>query len=758
MAVVTVAFSDLYDWLDNQPDNTADTPYELNITGLTVSDIRSSSEEDSLGQTIKKHPSKYVDLSATSIPNGVTSLSSAFEDCFSLVTAPVIPDSVTNMDYTFQSCTSLVNVSVIPDSVTDMYYTFYGCTSLINAPFIPNGITNMAFTFGNCTSLAYKPIIPNTIETAIDCYYGVPTPNWKGTQSQANSFRSTFFAQTTDSEIQIYNDDRITYKESIYNIDISTLSTYLAGLDPNTVSTAYKIYIRGLTTSNASDIKTALIANNTKYVNLGYTTIPSGTDWHFLFSGCSSLVVSPDVPSGVTNMSYTFTDCTSLVSAPVIPDSVTNMDSTFTECTSLVSAPVIPDSVTNMESTFFRCTSLVTAPVIPNGVTDMDYTFSDCTSLVNVPVIPDSVTYMRSTFWGCTSLRKIDEFNIPLNTLKNNPNFRNMFINCTSLEAIGHKVEYSDDWHLVYLDFDTNTVEGKIYSRDKTSVSIPQTVITKNTISLPLITDELMFSNLISIADLEDIIEGTAQQQGMLDTNYSWYGKLVIPPTGDNFIMFAKEPSKFKSNIDFGGGGAELEIVSTSKSFTPAKDKRIIVDTSGVTVTLNYGGTNGVVAEVFAMESCTLTYYTSSSATSSLSMTTCSKAVFVYYNGGWALNANYGTTNSVTVDNMQSVSSNAVAQAIKDLLKPQNQTWSNNHSYTIEKESENILICGNPANQGSAIYYIKGRHSTNQALVGYVMTVMRSGNQNYNVSVSGDTLTITGDYCVTSLIHIATVL
>ena len=145
---------------------------------------------------------------------------------------------------------------------------------------------------------------------ARDCYMNVITPNWKGTLAQAESFIATFFAQTDDSELQIYNDDRVTYEESIYNIDISTLSTYLAGLDPNTVSNAYKIYIRGLTTGNASDIKAALFANPTKYVDLRDTIIPSGTDCSDLFfdynsyTGCPTLVYAPVLSSGITSWIY----------------------------------------------------------------------------------------------------------------------------------------------------------------------------------------------------------------------------------------------------------------------------------------------------------------------------------------------------------------------------------------------------------------------------------------------------------------------
>ena len=96
-------------------------------------------------------------------------------------------------------------------------------------------------------------------------------------------------------------------------------------------------------------------------------------------------------------------------------------------------------------------------------------------------------------------------------------------------------------------------------------------------------------------------------------------------------------------------------------------DKRLIADGSGITVTLNYNSKVGAVTEIYAMQACTITYYTGQSSTQSWSMSAGTKAVFIYYSG-WKLHSNYGTTNSVAVDNMQSVSSNAVATTLQGYL------------------------------------------------------------------------------------------
>ena len=175
-----------------------------------------------------------------------------------------------------------------------------------------------------------------------------------------------------------------------------------------------------------TNIESVFLGNNVKFIyNAGGEVIENSM--YSLFSGCTSLVNAPRIPSSVTDMGFTFYNCTSLVNAPEIPSSVTSMYYTFNSCTSLVNAPEIPSSVTNMSSTFSRCTSLVNAPAIPSSVTNMYGTFSGCTSLVNAPEIPSSVTYMDNTFSGCTSL--VNAPVIPSSVT----NMNYAFSSCTSL-------------------------------------------------------------------------------------------------------------------------------------------------------------------------------------------------------------------------------------------------------------------------------------------------------------------------------------
>ena len=165
MAVVTVAFEDLDTWLQNQPANTVDTPYELNITGLTIENLLSSSDTGTLGNVLKNNNSKYVDLSNTSLPSNITypnGLSGTFMYCKSLVYAPVIPNTVNSLRNTFYQCSSLKTAPNIPIGVYNMDGTFYKCTSLTITPSIPNTVWNMGQTFGSCTALIKVVNIPTS--------------------------------------------------------------------------------------------------------------------------------------------------------------------------------------------------------------------------------------------------------------------------------------------------------------------------------------------------------------------------------------------------------------------------------------------------------------------------------------------------------------------------------------------------------------------------------------------------------------------
>ena len=427
-----IPFSLLNDYLSSLPANTASTPYSINVTELTVYDIESSGTSGTLGNVIKTNSTKYVDLSETTLPNGITTMLLCFEDCTSLTTAPNLPNSVTSMQLCFWGCTSLTTVPNLPNGVTNMSGCFEDCTSLTTVPNIPNNVTNMTSCFYGCTSLTTAPSLPNGVIDMTTCFYE-----------------------------------------------------------------------------------------------------------------CTSLTTVPNIPNSVTSMSFCFYRCTSLTTAPNIPNDVIDMSGCFYGCTSITTAPNIPNSVTSMSFCFYRCTSLTTAPNIPNDVIDMSGCFYGCTSITTAPNIPDSVTDMNRCFYGCSSLEEITLFEVDLESLVTNNKAEKVFSGCTSLTKIGVPSEppVESDWHAFRLKFGASTVEGKVYDKTGTAVTIPQTSVTKSTLKLPIKTDELWFPSGYTDAQIDALIEKVIQYR------YTYWNKTVLDPAQKNFVLWADNPSNVNSNL-----------------------------------------------------------------------------------------------------------------------------------------------------------------------------------------------------------------
>lgn len=584
-----VAIEDLETWLGNQSENTVDTPYEIEITGLTVNNVNSI--KTALKSSSARN--KYVDLRDTELPVGLTDVTSLFEQTYTLVYSPVFPEGITMFRQCFSDCTNLKEAPVIPSSAINIPYMFSNCSSLIVPPDIPESVKNMQGTFADCTgitkakkfpntitvvqsaydgcyNLSYKPLIPNTAVLTEDCYRGVTTTRWGGSLEQVNSWIPN---QTNEFEIVVIGTDRV-----IYGINVNNLSSWLNNQPENTTETPFEIDVVGITEPNYPSVKSALLANPTKYVDLEYTVIDymivlssnyqnctslvgaptfgAGTDYlDSQFRGCSNLKKVPFLPSSVLSLSITFEGCSSLAEPVEIPSGVTNISYMFLNCVSLQSAPTIPNTVTNMRSAFQGCVLLNDDNiVIPDSVTNMQSSFNGCLSLESIKKIPSSVTVMIDAFYNCASLRKIERFEVPLNTLKNNSNFENAFENCTSLEQIGYKINETN-WHIFHLHFENNydfmiDVSGKVYGIDKgtiTKKTIPQTEVIGESqfdelvLTLPDYTDEMWFP----VAGEQ--IENTIQK--MLTYKYGVFNKGVLQPDKKNFVLWAQDPNNFQTNL-----------------------------------------------------------------------------------------------------------------------------------------------------------------------------------------------------------------
>ena len=161
-----VDISNLRAYLAGKPANTVTTAYPIKVTGLTTTNWTS------IITALRANRTKYVNLSSTVLPEGITDMESGFRDCTSLTTAPAIPSGVTNMYNCFDGCTSLTTAPAIPSSVTNMGYCFSRCTSLTTAPVIPGSVTDMHSCFKGCTSLTTAPAIPSSVTNMGYCFQG----------------------------------------------------------------------------------------------------------------------------------------------------------------------------------------------------------------------------------------------------------------------------------------------------------------------------------------------------------------------------------------------------------------------------------------------------------------------------------------------------------------------------------------------------------------------------------------------------------
>ena len=129
----TVSYDNLDTYLAGLAANTQDTPYEIEISNVTVSFLHgySVSRQGTLQYVLQNNATKYVSLK--------------FE----------APAELTSIDYMCYGCTSLVGIVVTGmENVTVAGHAFFGCTSLasLNLPTMAD-VTDASFMFRGCTSL-----------------------------------------------------------------------------------------------------------------------------------------------------------------------------------------------------------------------------------------------------------------------------------------------------------------------------------------------------------------------------------------------------------------------------------------------------------------------------------------------------------------------------------------------------------------------------------------------------------------------------
>lgn len=548
---------------------------------------------------------KYTNITTTpSIPDSVTNLGYAFYGCSSLTTITNLPNNVTNMQYCFSGCNSLVTIPTFPDSVLNVQECYANCENLEYRAIIPhtattttncyNGVNTtkdkgsnsqceyLVNSFTNGSILASESLL--NVDTGViyigryvddlSTYLSNESPNTANTpycilQRVGSSSESVMLKNALLSNLSKYVD--LHYM----NIDYSAV-TSIDNLFENCTNLVYSL---SFTDTYSEGGYTSMVETFKGCINLKEApTIPSTvTNLEGAFEGCL-ITTPPAIPSGVTNMKNTFYDCTNLTSAPTLPSGLLNMEGTFQYCFNLTTAPTIPATVTNLKYCFEGTYALTTAPSLPSGVTDLTSTFEDsgittaptipsgvtrlartfagCANLTSVPIIPSSVTYGKYAFLNCGFLEKIEEFGITSASLDSS-DFKDMFKNCSSLVQIGHKANMSDKWHVMSLNIGASTVSGKVYNSSGDATTINSTNITKTTMTLPNLTDEILFPpNSLSDADLETLI------QNVLSSKYTWWKREAIDPNQKTFVLYADDPNNVITNIA-GGGGTDIKVYDT---------------------------------------------------------------------------------------------------------------------------------------------------------------------------------------------------
>ena len=163
----TLDFSELRDWLFNQPVNTASTPYEIIITNAPASGYSNALNP----------PERFVSIVGMEMSPGVTSMGDyAFNNC-TVLTSINIPEGVTSIVMgAFSSCTGLTSINIPESATTIGGDAFSGCTGLTSIT-IPESVTSIGnYVFQNCSGLTSVFMKPSFSESLMQShsFYGTP--------------------------------------------------------------------------------------------------------------------------------------------------------------------------------------------------------------------------------------------------------------------------------------------------------------------------------------------------------------------------------------------------------------------------------------------------------------------------------------------------------------------------------------------------------------------------------------------------------
>lgn len=106
-------------------------------------------------------------------------------------------------------------------------------------------------------------------------------------------------------------------------------------------------------------------------------------DCRFLFSGCKSLTITPELHPNIKVCSHMFKCCYSLKDVPEIPSGASYCNTMFADCHGLVTAPTIPEGAVDCSRMFLGCSNLKYGTDIPASAKTASGIYRHCRNLVN---------------------------------------------------------------------------------------------------------------------------------------------------------------------------------------------------------------------------------------------------------------------------------------------------------------------------------------------------------------------------------------
>ena len=181
MADYSVAYDGLDALLQGLPENTAATPYEIEIASVTLEFMAGAytAVEGTLQYVLQQNAGKYVSLTwgaeAATVLDTLTTANHLFDSCPSLTSVDVSAmTAVTNAGYMFAYCSSITSVDVSAmTAVTNAVGMFRSCQSLTSVDVSAmTAVTSAGYMFHNCPSLTSVDVSAMTAVTnAVGMFY-----------------------------------------------------------------------------------------------------------------------------------------------------------------------------------------------------------------------------------------------------------------------------------------------------------------------------------------------------------------------------------------------------------------------------------------------------------------------------------------------------------------------------------------------------------------------------------------------------------